>query len=789
MNRRYLHWSLTTILFGAASCLDGGRRTLTAPELTGNMPAGLVSDGAHSGAAGFYFLPPVVAQPALTGTFDPDIAALQPVVAICEITDAPIVACGALSAGATPALRVFTITSSPAVTLDGEKYKVDWDTGEQGFEAGRLYRIFVFAGQSRSELGFADAMISTVPGQVKNTDGETIVLRDGRTLPIHFRIEQGVVLGPGPATALQVRGPETSIAGATGSLTVTALDASGNVATGYAGTIAFTSTDPQAALPSNYTFTAADAGTHTFDAGIALRTAGSITVTATDEAQNIITGAHSVTVTPAATGKLALTGVPDQTTSGTVHDLAVTAQDEFGNTTTTYAGTVDFSSSDAAALLPSSYAFQPADAGVKTFAGGVTLKTAGAQTLRAEDAADDAIFGEKPVAVGSGNAATLRVEGLNDPSVAGSAGSITVTAHDANGNVVSDYFGTIVFTSTDPLATLPDNYAFVAADAGTHTFSASVIFRTAGSVTVTTTDQAASTITGAQAVTVTSAAATTLALSGIPTAATAGVAYDLTVTLRDEFGNTATGYAGTVQFTSSDPAASVPPAYTFLSSDAGSRTFAAGVIFKTAATQSFQATDAATPSLTLSFDVNVAHGPASQLRFTTQPGSVMEGAVIAPPVLVTAYDEFDNVASSFTGAVSMAIGTNPSGGALSGALQVNAVLGVATFADLRISAGGNGYTLVASGTGLANGTSDPFNIIATDVHWINASGGLWSNGANWSSGAPPTASQNAFIDLSGTYAVTLDVNATVSSIAVGAASGVQSLNANARTLTVMSSST
>jgi hypothetical protein len=279
-----------------------------------------------------------------------------------------------------------------------------------------------------------------------------------------------------------------------------------------------------------------------------------------------------------------------------------------------------------------------------------------------------------------------------------------------------------------------------------------------------------------------------LALSGIPTAATAGVAYNLTVTARDQFGNTATGYAGTVQFSSSDPAAFTPPAYTFLPADAGSRTFAAGVIFKTAATQSFQATDAATPSLTISLDVNVAHGPASQLRFTTQPVSVMEGAVIAPPVLVTVYDAFDNIASAFDGAVSMAIGTNPSGGALSGTLQVNAALGVATFSDLRISAGGNGYTLVASGAGLASATSDPFNIIATDVHWINASGGLWSAGSNWSTGTPPTPAQNALIDLAGTYTVTLDVNATVNGATLGAGSGVQTLTvSSARTLTVLAS--
>ena len=64
-------------------------------------------------------------------------------------------------------------------------------------------------------------------------------------------------------------------------VTVTAYDAYGNVATGYTGTVTFTSSDGQAALPASYTFTAADAGTHTFS--VTLETAGTQSITATDQ--------------------------------------------------------------------------------------------------------------------------------------------------------------------------------------------------------------------------------------------------------------------------------------------------------------------------------------------------------------------------------------------------------------------------------------------------------------------------------------------------------------------------
>ena len=44
------------------------------------------------------------------------------------------------------------------------------------------------------------------------------------------------------------------------SVTVTAENSSGDVATGYLGTVQFTSSDSQAGLPANYTFVAGDDG-------------------------------------------------------------------------------------------------------------------------------------------------------------------------------------------------------------------------------------------------------------------------------------------------------------------------------------------------------------------------------------------------------------------------------------------------------------------------------------------------------------------------------------------------
>ena len=104
-------------------------------------------------------------------------------------------------------------------------------------------------------------------------------------------------------------------------------------------------------------------------------------------------------------------------------------------------------------------------------------------------------------------------------------------------------------------------------------------------------------------------------------------------------------------------------------------------------------------------------GAASKLVFTVQPSNTTVGLAISPAVQVSVEDSSGNVVNS-SASVTIAIGTNPSGGHLSGTLTVAAVAGVATFNNLAIDTAGTGYTLAASSTGLTTGTSSAFNIIA-----------------------------------------------------------------------------
>lgn len=115
-------------------------------------------------------------------------------------------------------------------------------------------------------------------------------------------------LGWHPAVTFVLSLPSAVGAGDATTATLTAYNANYTVATGYTGTVQFTSTDGAATLPTNYTFTGGDAGVHTFPAGFTLRTSGSQIVTVTDVAVATNTTSAGVTVGPAAPTSFTATG-------------------------------------------------------------------------------------------------------------------------------------------------------------------------------------------------------------------------------------------------------------------------------------------------------------------------------------------------------------------------------------------------------------------------------------------------------------------------------------------------
>ena len=193
------------------------------------------------------------------------------------------------------------------------------------------------------------------------------------------------------ASSFAVSGfPSSTTAGVAGSFTVRAKNSDDATATGYLGTVHFSSSDTAAALPADYTFTLADQGVHTFSA--TLKTAGTQSLTATDRTTASLIGSQTdITVNPAAANQFTISASSTVTT-GVPFSLTVKVEDSYGNVVTGYTGTIHFSSTDTTATLPVDYTFTAADKGVHTFTG-LVLRTKGKQTITITDILNDSLTG------------------------------------------------------------------------------------------------------------------------------------------------------------------------------------------------------------------------------------------------------------------------------------------------------------------------------------------------------------------------------------------------------------
>ncbi|OWK38615.1 FG-GAP-like repeat-containing protein [Fimbriiglobus ruber] len=236
---------------------------------------------------------------------------------------------------------------------------------------------------------------------------------------------------PSVPTTLQVAAtPVVDTAGQTVAVTVTA-KAGTVTAAAFTDTIHFTSTDPQAVLPPDYTFRLADAGVHTFD--VTLKTAGAQSITVTDASQSL-SGTAPVTVAPAAAADFALSGVSGTFGAGESKVLTVSVTDAFGNVIAGYTGTVQFTSNDPQAGLPADYTFTAADAGTHAFP--MVFKTAGADSVTVTDTTTTTLTGTAAFTlVAAAPATAVAVFGSGQSAAVGTAFASPLSVH------VADIFG------------------------------------------------------------------------------------------------------------------------------------------------------------------------------------------------------------------------------------------------------------------------------------------------------------------------------------------------------------
>ena len=194
-----------------------------------------------------------------------------------------------------------------------------------------------------------------------------------------------------------------------------------------------------------------------------------------------------------------------------------------------------------------------------TFTNGVTLRQAGTQTITATDT----VTGRSPAPPGRSPSRQPRRSCQVTRPVAHRWLGLLGHRHGQGlpiGNTSTGYTGTVHFTRRrDDRPTLPADYTFVGGDNGAHTFTNGVTLTQAGNRTVTATDTVTGSITGTSGTIAVAAASAALLTVSAPANATAGSAFSVTVTALDTFGNTATGYTGTVHFTGGGTSPTPPP--------------------------------------------------------------------------------------------------------------------------------------------------------------------------------------------------------------------------------------
>ncbi|UYL09156.1 Ig-like domain-containing protein [Bdellovibrio sp. SKB1291214] len=576
--------------------------------------------------------------------------------------------------------------------------------------------------------------------------------------------------------------PSSATAGTAFTTTITARDSYNNVKTDYTGTIQFSSSDSGSpTLPANYTYVVGDAGVKQFSFN--LKTTGNQTITATQSGGSPTVTSSAIAVSAATISQLAIITGPTTTVAGSsISTIVVRALDAYSNTATSFTGNITLAiGTNAGSGTLSGTKTVAATAGSASFSAVSIDKVGTGYTLVASasgaTSATSLTFNITPaagstIAISSGN---------NQSAVVNTAlGTILVAVvRDAYGNLApnsdvdwTSSAGTLgSATTTSNSSGLASNSITLGTVTGAHTITATVN-GTSSSVNFT--------------ATATPGAIDNFILSGVPTSATAGTSFTTTVTARDSYNNVKTDYTGVIQFTSSDPnSPTLPSNYTFVSGDAGTKQFS--FTLKTTGGHTITATQVSGGSPTVtSSNISVSAAAISQLLFIAEPSNTVAGSTIST-VTVRALDAYANTASSFTGNITLAIGTNAGSGTLSGTKTVAATAGTANFTDLSIEKSGTGYTLSATASGASAKISSTFNITPDAPASIAVSSG------NNQSGTISTALGSSLVavvkDAYGNNVPSTTVNWSTTAGTLGSASSTSNSSGLASNTLTLSSTT
>ena len=443
--------------------------------------------------------------------------------------------------------------------------------------------------------------------------------------------------------------------------------------------------------------------------------AGTPQITATSG--TLTTATQNVTVNAAAASQLSITSVPVSPTAGSAFSPQpqVTVQDAFANTVLTAANKVTLSiktGTGTSGATLSGCSTNPVTAvnGVAQFAACAIDKSGTGYQLTAS-ASGLSAANSSPFNVSPGAAAKLVFSQQPTSATAGATltPAVTVRIEDANGNLTMSTANVVMGFGTNAGSGTLSGTTNVAAVNGVAAFNTLSVDKAASAYTL----QATSgTLTAATSATfnVTVAAANKLVFSVQPVNTVAGtpVTPAVTVRIEDAYGNLTASTATVSTAIGTNPGGGTLTGTTSANAVAGVATFSNLKINKTGIGYTLVASSSPLTAAT-SNAFNITPGTPTALKFSQQPTHTVAGTFFTPGVTVRIEDVNGNLTTS-TATVTVAIGTNPGSGTLSGTATVAAAAGLATFNDLSINKVGTGYTLTATSGALSVDTSTAFNI-------------------------------------------------------------------------------
>jgi uncharacterized membrane protein len=487
------------------------------------------------------------------------------------VTDGTISNGAGLSVTVGPAAAASFSLSTPATQTAGSAFAETLTTLDAYGNTATGYtgsKTIVFSGPSSSP----NATAPKYPASVSFSSGVgtasiTLYKAESTTLTA----KEGSIAGssgsftvnPASASSFSLPTPAAQTAGSAFEETLTALDAYGNTATGYAGskTIAFSGPagSPNSTAPKYPAAVSFSSGVG--KASITLYKAESTTLTAKEG--SISGSSASFTVNPATAASLSLSAASLTPTAGESDNLTIAAFDAYGNAATAYTGAHSLTFGGASAIgankptvsnsSGTATAFGAATS--ITFASGTATVSGannGVMKLYSAEAAKVTVS-DGTINNGSGLSVTVAPAAIASIAVstpatqtAGTAFNLAITAKDTYGNGVSGSQA-LAFSgpASSPNSTAPSYPASVSFANGSGT--ASITLTDAQSTTITVKQGAVSGTSGS--FTVNPATASSLSLTAASTTPTAGVADSLTITALDAYGNTATSYTGAKNLT------------------------------------------------------------------------------------------------------------------------------------------------------------------------------------------------------------------------------------------------